>query len=43
MDQPDAVLDELGERLRRYYPERYPIQHATTQFHRGSALADSRA
>ena len=30
--------DVLGERLRRYPPERYPVQHATTQFHLGAVL-----
>ncbi len=28
----------LGERLGRYPAERYPVQHAATQFHLGSAL-----
>jgi len=28
----------LTERLDRYPPQRYPVQHATTQFHLGSAL-----
>ncbi len=32
--------DELGltDRLRRYPVDRYPVQHATTQFHLGTAL-----
>lgn len=30
--------DVLRERLTRYPPDRYPVQHATTQFHLGSAL-----
>lgn len=31
----------LGERVRRHPPERYPIQHATAQFHLGQALAEA--
>ncbi len=34
--QSDHVA--LVERLRRYPVERYPVQHATTQFHLGSVL-----
>lgn len=30
--------ETLAERLGRYPVERYPVQHATTQFHLGSAL-----
>lgn len=33
------LLDELSARLDRYPAERYPVQHATAQFHLGSALA----
>lgn len=32
----------LGERVARYPPARYPIQHATAQFHLGVALLDGR-
>jgi len=32
--EPESLLD----RLARYPVERYPVQHATTQFHLGSAL-----
>ena len=34
------VLSELEDRLRRYPEERYPIQHATAQFHRGIELTN---
>jgi tetratricopeptide (TPR) repeat protein len=37
VDADDAV-QELGQRLHRYPPDRYPVQHATTQFHLGQAL-----
>ncbi|MBW3653781.1 MAG: hypothetical protein KY433_09350 [Actinobacteria bacterium] len=38
--QPDdGPLGELEERLRRYPAQRYPVQHATAQFHLGVALA----
>lgn len=37
----DAAIGQLRSRLRRYDPERYPIQHATTQFHLGLALAQA--
>lgn len=33
-----AGLDELRQQLRRYDPERYPVQHATAQFHLGVML-----
>ncbi len=33
-----APIDELQDRLRRYPADRYPVQHATAQFHLGSAL-----
>lgn len=32
---------ELEQRLARYDPTRYPIQHATTRFHLGVVLADA--
>jgi len=35
---PPAEQDDLRSRLDRYPVERYPVQHATTQFHLGSAL-----
>jgi tetratricopeptide (TPR) repeat protein len=35
------VIQELESRLERYPVERYPIQHATAQFHLGVALADA--
>jgi len=34
----DDVEDELRERLRRYPHDRYPVQHATAQFHLGTVL-----
>lgn len=34
----DETIQELRRRLDRYVPERYPVQHATTQFHLGQAL-----
>ena len=38
------AIDELQQRLRRYPAERYPVQHATAQFHLGVAhLQASRA
>ncbi len=33
-----AEQESLADRLARYPVERYPVQHATTQFHLGSAL-----
>lgn len=35
-----SELDALRARLGRYPPDRYPVQHATTQFHLGVGLAD---
>ena len=32
---------ELEQRLARYDPSRYPVQHATTRFHLGVVLADA--
>lgn len=37
-DDTEAAVRELEERLRRYPWERYPVQHATAQFHLGVAL-----
>jgi tetratricopeptide (TPR) repeat protein len=34
----DEIVDELRRRLARYPRDRYPVQHATTQFHLGQAL-----
>ena len=34
----DEQIAELSGRLTRYPPQRYPVQHATTQFHLGTAL-----
>lgn len=34
----DDTIRELDSRVRRHPPERYPVQHATAQFHLGSAL-----
>lgn len=39
MDHGDGPIGELQERLLRHPPERYPVQHATTQYHLGVALA----
>lgn len=38
MSDVAAAVDELRQRLSRYPVGRYPVQHATTQFHLGSAL-----
>jgi tetratricopeptide (TPR) repeat protein len=35
------TTEELERRLARYPPERYPVQHATIQFHLGVALGDA--
>ncbi len=35
-----AVLQEMEGRLKRYPANRYPIQHATTQFHLGGQLLE---
>ncbi|HEX2031390.1 MAG TPA: tetratricopeptide repeat protein [Actinomycetota bacterium] len=34
-----GAVAELRERARRHPPDRYPVQHATAQFHLGAALA----
>ncbi len=36
----DGAIEELEVRLSRYPEHRYPVQHATTQFHRGGALIE---
>lgn len=33
-----AAVEELRRRLERFPPDRYPVQHATTQFHLGMVL-----
>lgn len=38
MEDLDGTIRELGSRVRRYPAERYPVQHATAQFHLGAAL-----
>lgn len=38
---PQSEQDVLHERLGRYPADRYPVQHATTQFHLGSVLLQS--
>jgi tetratricopeptide (TPR) repeat protein len=40
VDATTELIDSLQERIRRYPAERYPIQHATAQFHLGIALAN---
>ena len=39
MQPPEAAIRDLEERLRRYPSKRYPVQHATAQFHLGITLA----
>jgi tetratricopeptide (TPR) repeat protein len=46
MSSPDPpaledAIEDLRRRLVRHPPERYPIQHATAQFHLGTALAQT--
>lgn len=41
MDDLDAAISELRSRLLRYTEDRYPVQHATTQFHLGVALLNA--
>lgn len=41
MRVPPSEQDVLRERLGRHPVERYPVQHATTQFHLGSVLLQS--
>jgi tetratricopeptide (TPR) repeat protein len=36
----DPILDELRRRIAAHPPDRYPVQHATAQFHLGVALAN---
>ncbi len=40
MDVQNA-LDEIEQRLARYPADRYPVQHATAQFHLGVLLTDA--
>ena len=35
------AIEELERRLARFPPERYPVQHATAQFHLGVALVNA--
>jgi hypothetical protein len=35
------TIEELERRLARFPPERYPVQHATAQFHLGVALVNA--
>src|SRR5919199_4190709 len=39
----EPAIAELEQRLARYPPDRYPVQHATAQFHLGVALINARA
>lgn len=41
LQERDETIPELEQRLTRYPAERYPVQHATTQFHLGVALANA--
>jgi tetratricopeptide (TPR) repeat protein len=42
VDEDTDMIDELEERLARYPAARYPVQHATAQFHLGVALTNAR-
>ncbi len=37
----ENTLEEFGQRLARYPAQRYPVQHATAQFHLGVLLTDA--
>lgn len=37
---PEQGITELTQRLTRYPADRYPVQHATAQFHLGALLTD---
>lgn len=37
----DQAIEELRDRLGHYSPERYPVQHATAQFHLGVGLTNA--
>ncbi|MDP9401574.1 MAG: hypothetical protein M3P39_11665, partial [Actinomycetota bacterium] len=39
--QGEGPVGELEERLRRFPAQRYPVQHATAQFHLGVAHAQT--
>lgn len=41
MDDLDVAISELRSRLLRYPEDRYPVQHATAQFHLAVALLNS--
>lgn len=41
MSADAGVIAELEERAARYPPDRYPVQHATAQFHLGVALLEA--
>ncbi|MDP9377644.1 MAG: tetratricopeptide repeat protein [Actinomycetota bacterium] len=41
MHGAEDAIAELEERLRRFPAKRYPVQHATAQFHLGVALVES--
>jgi tetratricopeptide (TPR) repeat protein len=43
VDHHTGVIEELEQRLARYPADRYPVQHATAQFHLGVALTNARA
>ncbi|MDP9444315.1 MAG: hypothetical protein M3P83_08180, partial [Actinomycetota bacterium] len=38
MQPSDAQIEQLRSRLARHPVDRYPVQHATAQFHLGTAL-----
>lgn len=40
-EQIDEALAELDRRLQKYRQDRYPVQHATAQFHRGVLLLEA--
>ncbi|GAA5106762.1 tetratricopeptide repeat protein [Haloechinothrix salitolerans] len=40
-EPPDSPLAELRDRLTRYPADRYPVQHATAQFHLGGLLVEA--
>lgn len=41
MEEPDAAIEALRERLSRHPPDRYPVQHATARFHLGVAFVNA--
>lgn len=40
MQHTDSLISELNERLARYPAARYPVQHATAQFHIGTIFTN---